>query len=345
MAERGGMMEFQGNGWKLFNADCIEVMAQMPDNSVDCSVFSSPFSSLYIYSDSERDMGNANSHDEFLEHHAFFAREMFRVMKPGSVLCDHLKDTVFYQGSSDTGESGLYPFSDMAIASYRAAGFQMRARVTIWTDPVLERSKSNPERLLYKNIGENSRATAPGMPEYIAVMRKDSTGVKTGEKVRNAVNKWGDAKWADDAREIATDHAARLLKEGMVSGVSSELLLHLAEMAKFPLDQWQQWASPVWMDNHGSDVLNSRFKGSDRDEKHLCPMPLPYIERLLTLYSCPGDIVLDPFSGIGSTGYQATKMMRKFIGSELKPEYAKQAAKFIREAEQFIGDLFGVAAE
>lgn len=337
-------MQYNGKWWNLYNADCVEVLAQMPDNSVDCSVFSSPFSSLYIYSDSERDMGNANSHEEFLEHHAYFARELFRVMKPGTVICDHLKDTVFYQGSSETGESGLYPFSDAAIASYRAAGFQLRARVTIWTDPVLERSKTNAERLLYKNIGENSRACAPGMPEYIAVMRKDSAGIKIGEPVRHAVAKWGDERYEADAKAIARDDAARLLRDGLIAGVNPALLLHLAEAAKFPLDRWQQWASPVWMDNSATDVLNSRFKGSDQDEKHLCPMPLAYIERCLSLYSCPGDVVFDPFTGIGSTGVVATKMLRRFIGSELKPEYAKQAAKFINEAERSAGDLFGVAA-
>jgi hypothetical protein len=337
-------MEYEGRGWKLFNADCVEMLAAMPSDSVDCSVFSSPFSSLYIYSDSERDMGNANSHAEFLQHHAFFARELFRVIKPGSVICDHLKDIVFYQGSSESGESGLNPFSDWAIQSYRDAGFQMRARVTIWTDPVLERSKSNPERLLYKNIGENARACAPGMPEYIAVMRKEAKGIKIGEPVRHAVLKWTADRYESDAKEIALEHAQRMLKQGMIDGVSPELLLHLAERCKFPLDQWQQWASPVWMDNQGSNVLNARFKGSDKDERHLCPMPLPYVERCLQLYSVPGDIVLDPFTGIGSTGYQAVKMGRKFIGSELKPEYAKQAARFISEAERTIGDLFRTAA-
>ena len=332
--------EYEGRNWKLFVADCVEMLAQMPDDSVDFSVFSSPFSSLYIYSDSERDMGNARSHDEFLEHHGYFAREMFRVMKPGTVICDHLKDTVFYQGSSDTGESGLYPFSDEAIRSYRQAGFQLRARVTIWTDPVLERSKTNAERLLYKNIHENSRACAPGMPEYIAVMRKDSRGVKTGEPVPHAVQKWGNAVYNEQGEKIAKDQAERLIKRGMIDDVNPALLEQLAERARFPLDQWQEWASPVWMDNKGSDVLNSRFKGSDKDERHLCPMPLPYIERCMSLYSVPGDVVLDPFTGIGSTGYQAAKMLRKFIGSELKPEYAKQAAKFIAEAEQSHGDLF-----
>jgi len=337
-------MDYEGRGWKLFNADCVEMLAQMPDDSVDCSVFSSPFSSLYIYSDSERDMGNANSHAEFLEHHAFFARELFRVMKPGTVICDHLKDIVFYQGSSESGESGLNPFSDWAIQSYRDAGFQMRARVTIWTDPVLERSKSNPERLLYKNIGENARACAPGMPEYIAVMRKEAKGIKVGDPVRHAVSKWTAERYESDASEIALEQAQRMLKAGLIDGISPNILAVLAERCKFPLDQWQQWASPVWMDNRGSDVLNARFRGSEKDERHLCPMPIPYIERCLQLYSVPGDIVLDPFSGIGSTGYQAVKMGRKFIGSELKPEYAKQAARFISEAEMTIGDLFGAAA-
>lgn len=334
------MEQWNGRGWTLYNADCVEFLAKMPSDSLDLSIFSSPYSSLYIYSDSERDMGNAGSNEEFLDHHFFFAQELFRVMKPGTVICDHVKDTVFYQGSSDTGESGIYPFSDMALANYRKAGFQLRSRTTIWTDPVHERSKTNAERLLYKNVGENSRVCATGMPEYILVMRKDSRGGKVGEPVRNAVNKWGDEKWMQDSADLGREHAARLIKEGLIDRVAPELIEKLAEMARFPLDQWQQWASPVWMDNHAQDVLNSRFKGSEKDEKHLCPMPLEYIRRCLTLYSSPGDVVFDPFSGIGSTGSQAVAMYRKFIGTELKPEYARQAAKFIDQAERNNGSLF-----
>ena len=192
------MQTWEGKWWKLYNADCVEFLMSMPDNSLDLSVFSSPYSSLYIYSDSERDMGNATSHDEFLEHHGYFARELFRVMKPGTVICDHVKDTVFYQGSSETGESGIYPFSDYASQSYRDAGFQLRARTVIWTDPVLERSKTNAERLLYKNVGENSRVCGTGMPEYLLVMRKDSRGGKVGDPVKHAVNKWVDDPYDRD---------------------------------------------------------------------------------------------------------------------------------------------------
>ena len=288
--------DYEGHSWAVYNADCVEMLMGMPSDSVDCSVFSSPFSSLYIYSDSERDMGNSASHDEFLEHHAFMARELFRIMKPGTVICDHVKDTVFYQNSSETGEGGLFPFSDAASKNYRDAGFCLRARVTVWRDPVREMQKTKHERLLYKNVRENSRVSAMGMPEYILVMRKESKGKNVGEPVTHS-------------RE------------------------------DFTLDQWQQWASPVWMDTMQTKVLNARFKG-DKDEKHICPMPLDLIERCLTLYSNPGDLVLDPFNGIGSTGYQAVKMGRRYIGVELKPEYAKQASKFLQQAESQSATLF-----
>jgi DNA modification methylase len=288
--------DYQGSNWAVYNADCVEMLMGMPSDSVDCSVFSSPFSSLYIYSDSARDMGNSASHDEFLQHHSFMARELFRVMKPGTVICDHVKDTVFYQNSSETGEGGLFPFSDAASKNYRDAGFCLRARVTIWRDPVREMQKTKHERLLYKNIRENSRVSAMGMPEYILVMRKESKGKNIGEPVTHTRD-------------------------------------------EFSLDQWQQWASPVWLDTMQTKVLNARFKG-DKDEKHICPMPLDLIERCLTLYSNPGDLVLDPFNGIGSTGYQAVKMGRKYIGVELKPEYAKQASKFLQQAESQSASLF-----
>lgn len=287
---------YEGHKWAIYNADCVEILSGLPDESIDCAVFSSPFSSLYIYSDSERDMGNSASHDEFLEHHQWMARELFRVMKPGAVICDHVKDTVFYQNSSETGEGGLFPFSDKASHNYREVGFCLRARVTIWRDPVREMQKTKHERLLYKNIRENSRVSAMGMPEYILVMRKDSRGKNVGEPVTHTRD-------------------------------------------EFTLDQWQQWASPVWMDTMQTKVLNSRFKG-DKDEKHICPMPLDLIERCITLYSNPGDVVLDPFNGIGSTGYQAVKMGRKYVGIELKPEYARQAAKFLEQSEAQSASLF-----
>jgi DNA modification methylase len=342
-------MQYDGRNWSLVNGDCVEVMAQMPDNSVDHACFSSPFGSLYIYSDSERDMGNSNGSDEFNRHHQFMADELFRVMKPGTVICDHVKDTVFYQGGSEDGQGGIYPFSDDALAAYRRAGFVLRARVTVWRDPVRERDKTNHERLLYGNIGKNSRVCAMGMPEYILVMRKESKGLKVGDPVKHAIDKWGDDVAQGLAKDIAREDAQRMLKRGMIDGASPKLLDWLAEQCRFSLPQWQEWASPVWMDTNQMDVAHGRFfRGNykaDGDERHICPMPLDLIRRCLTLYSAPGDVVLDPFSGIGSTGYTAISMGRKFFGSELKPEYAKQAAKIIAEGEREMGSLLDIAAE
>lgn len=318
--------EHQGNSWAVYNGDCVEVLAGMPDDFIDVAVFSSPFSSLYIYSDSERDMGNAASHEEFLRHHSYMARELYRVMKPGAVICDHVKDTVFYQNSSETGEGGLWPFSDYASLNYREAGFVMRERKTVWRCPVREMQKTKHERLLYKNIRENSRVSAGGMPEYILVMRKESKGIRTGDPVPHV-------------REDDDKGARELARKFLPADASDEQISRVIKEKKFSLDQWQEWAAPVWMDTRQTKVLNARFK-TDRDERHICPMPLDLIERCLTLYSNPGDLVLDPFNGIGSTGYQSMLMGRKYLGIELKPEYAKQAAKFLAEAEASKGDLF-----
>lgn len=318
--------EYEGQNYGLYVGDCVEILAGMPDNSIDLAVFSSPFSSLYIYSESERDMGNSASHDEFLRHHAYMARELYRVMKPGALICDHLKDTVFYQNSSDTGESGIYPFSDEAARNYRQAGFALRARVTVWRDPVREMQKSKNDRLLYKNIRENSRVSAMGMPEYIIVMRKGSHGVKFGDPVEHV-------------RPEEHSAAIALARKYLPENASDCAVAEVANEKIFPLDQWQQWASPVWMDTNAMDVLNARFRGQG-DEKHLCPMPLDLIKRCLTLWSNPGDVVLDPFNGIGSTGYQALKMRRRYVGIELKPEYAATAARFLAEAEATQTTLF-----
>jgi DNA modification methylase len=368
--------QYEGRNWSLVNGDCVEVMAQMPDESVDHACFSSPFGSLYIYSDSERDMGNSHGSEQFNKHHQYMADQLFRVMKPGTVICDHVKDTVFYQGGSADGQGGIFPFSDDALANYRRAGFVLRARVTFWRDPVRERDKTNHERLLYGNIGKNSRVCAMGMPEYILVMRKESKGLKVGDPVRHAVDKGpapqGQAtqkftetvagqdyewmfcpdNWAtvqERAADIAAEDAQRMLSRGMIEGASPELLKWLAAKAKFDLRTWQEWASPVWMNTNQMDVVHGRFfknkYKSEGDERHICPMPLDLIERCLTLYSAPGDVVFDPFSGVGSTGYTSVRMGRKFFGSELKPEYAKQAAKIIKEAERDIGSLLDVAAE
>ena len=288
--------EFQGASWGLYNADCIEVLAGRPDGMIDLAIFSPPFSDLFVYSDSERDMGNCASHDEFMAHYRFFAENLYRAMKPGRMTCVHCTDLPSRKGRD--GFIGLHDFSGDLIKAHQAAGFVYHARAVIWKDPVVEMQRTKALGLLYKQLKKDSAMSRVGMPDYMLFFRKDEP--------------------------------------------NPEPITHLPE--DLPVGQWQELASPVWMTVQQGNVLNGRLARGQEDEKHICPLQLDVIERCVTLYSNTGDLVLDPFNGIGSTGFLALKMGLKYLGIELKPEYAKQAAKFLAEAEATQDGLLSGAA-
>ncbi len=283
--------DYQGSNWALYLADCIEIMSGLPESIVDCAIFSPPFSDLFVYSDSERDMGNCGSHDEFMEHYAYFTQALYRVLKPGRVACVHCSDLPARK--SKDGFIGLHDFSGDLIAAHQAAGWVYHARCTIWKDPVIEMQRTKALGLLYKQLKKDSARSRVGMPDYMLFFRKDQE--------------------------------------------NPDPITHNPD--DLPVSMWQELASPVWMTVNQTKVLNGRQAKGEQDEKHICPLQLDVIERCLTLYSNPGDLVMDPFNGIGSTGYQAIKMGRRYIGCELKPEYAKQAARFLQGAEQQSGSL------
>ena len=283
--------DYEGNNWAIYLADCIEIMNGLPEGIIDCAVFSPPFSDLFVYSDSERDMGNCGSHEEFMEHYAYFTEALYRVLKPGRVACVHCSDLPARK--SKDGFIGLHDFGGDLVRAHQAAGWVYHARCTIWKDPVIEMQRTKALGLLYKQLKKDSSRSRVGMPDYMLFFRKDQE--------------------------------------------NPDPITHTPE--DLPVSMWQELASPVWMTVNQTKVLNGRQAKGQQDEKHICPLQLDVIERCLTLYSNPGDLVLDPFNGIGSTGYQAIKMGRRYIGCELKPEYAKQAARFLQGAEQQSGSL------
>lgn len=272
------------HNYHLINGDSCEIMTEIPDNSLDFSVFSPPFSTLFTYSDNIRDLGNCESHEEFYQNYRFIVKELYRALKPGRLIAVHTKDMAVYKNSS--GYSGMYDFTGRMHRIHEEAGFKYHSKITIFTDPVLEMQRTKTQRLLYKQVTSDSSYTGIGMPEYITIFRK----------------------W--EGNEDDWDPVTFLNKEN------------------FPLDTWQKWASPVWMDIQRTDVLNG-WKGAkgDRDEKHICPMQLGAIERCIALYSNPGEIVFTPFAGIGSEPYQAVLMGRFGYGIELKPEYYNFAVR------------------
>jgi DNA modification methylase len=287
-----------GPGFALYNGDCAEVVKALPDRSVGLAVYSPPFSSVYTYSGSERDMGNAGSDHEFIKHYGYLLKHLYRMLRPGRVAVVHCKDLVNYANSS--GRAGLRDFPGDLIRAHQKAGFTLHSRVTIWKCPVTEMQRTKAHGLLYKQLRTDSSFSRQGLAEYLLVFRR----------------------WAAECDEVAP-------------------VTHTE--ADFPLDQWQQWASPVWMDIDQTNVLNVEQARSDRDEKHMCPLQLDLIERCVKLWSNPGDVVFSPFAGIGSEGYVALRAGRQFVGIELKPEYFKHAVRNVADSNKqlTLHDLLG----
>jgi DNA modification methylase len=282
--------EKHGDGWAAYNGDCVDVLAQMPDNSIDFSVYSPPFGSLFVYSDSAADMGNSSTDGEFAEHYAYMVREKLRVTRPGRVTAVHCSDLPMTKWKD--GAVGIKDFSGDIIRIHQEAGWIYHSRRTIWRCPVVEMTRTKHVGLLYKQLRKDSTKSRGGMPDYLL------TFIKPGDN------------------------------EFLVSHTPEE----------FPLSQWQEWASPVWMNVDQTNVMKVRGTKDNEDERHLCPLQLDVIERALVMWSNEGDVVLSPFMGIGSEGFMTLKSRRKFVGIELKETYWRQACQHLEGAANQ-GDL------
>lgn len=292
-----------GKDWAFYNSDCVKFAQTIPDNSIDFSVYSPPFSSLYVYSESVADMGNVASDAEFIEQYRFLVREKFRTLRPGRLTAIHVKDLVYYQNASDDGSSGLRPFSDQCTQLHLEEGFTFHCRITIFRDPVLERAKTNAHGLLWKTFVKDASFCRVGMPEYLLVFRK---WAKPGEE--------------DLVRPVAHPK----------DRVPLEAWQELAS----PIWNYQPKQSGRGdFDMPSTDVLNVKVAHDPDAEKHLCPMPLNITKKALALWSNEGDVVVSWFGGIGSEGVSALQMGRKFIGTELHPAYFKQGVKNLTGAE------------
>ena len=290
MAKIRCLNESHGHSFSLYHGDCVDVLRQMPDASVDFSIYSPPFGSLFVYSESAADMGNSTD-EEFRAHYAWMVSEKFRLTKPGRLTAVHCSDLPMTKWRD--GAVGIKDFSGDIIRIHQEAGWIMHGRRTIWKCPVVEMTRTKHVGLLYKQLQKDSSKSRGGMPDYLI------TFIKPGDN-------------AEPIGHTPTD---------------------------FPLDQWQEWASPVWMTIQQSNVLNVKMAKESNDERHLCPLQLDVIERGVVMWSNPGDIVLSPFTGIGSEGVTSLRLGRKFIGTELKESYWRQATRYL-EAQDRQDDLF-----
>lgn len=264
--------------YALYHGDAVEVVRGLPESSIDYSIFSPPFASLYTYSNSPRDMGNCRNDAEFFEHFAHLVAELRRVMKPGRNVSFHCM--LMPTSKERDGYIGLKDFRGDLIRAFQAHGFIYASEVCIWKDPVTAMQRTKALGLLHKTVRGNASMSRQGIPDYLVTMRAP------GEVIDRVTH----------------------------------------DPADYPVDKWQQVASPVWTDINPSDTLQFRSAREHDDERHICPLQLEVIRRGIDLWTNPNDVVLSPFAGIGSEGYVATQMGRRFVGVELKASYYRQAA-------------------
>lgn len=308
------------DNYAVYNADTVEVAKSLPDESVDFSVFSPPFSSLYTYSNSDRDMGNVKSDAEFWEQYRFLIAEQFRAMKPGRNIAIHCMNLP--SSKQNDGYIGIKDFRGDIIREYQKAGFIYHSEVCIWKCPVVAMTRTKALGLLHKTIKKDSAMSRMGIPDYIVTMRKP------GENKRPVAGEF--KYYVGDTPPYGFTKIDR--EDGSHFWMPSE--------NNTSVDVWQKYASPIWDDINQTDTLNFREGRDSDDERHICPLQLDVIERCLQLWSIPGDVVWTPFMGIGSEVYMALKMGRKAIGAELKPSYFELAVRNIEQAEKTQYALF-----
>lgn len=312
----------------IYNGDACEVIKGIPDNSIHFSVYSPPFSNLYIYSDSTADMGNSANDEEFFQHYLYLIKDLHRVTMPGRLSAVHCKDLPLYHNRD--GAAGLKDFPGMIIRAHEEAGWTYHSRVTIWKDPVIEMQRTKNHGLLHKNFQARGEVCRQGMADYLIVFRKweGVEGTESPEPVKHNL-KAPNSKNNGKAHHYVGENAPTVYDSDR----------------DYSIQVWQRYASPVWMDIAQTRVLNYQDARDEQDEKHICVLQLDVIERAIDLWTNPGDTVLSPFMGVGSEGYCAVKQGRRFVGIELKPSYFNYSVKNLKRAyeESHITNLFQFA--
>ncbi len=315
----------QGEGWELYLGDSTEIIKGIESDSIGLSIFSPPFPGMYAYTNSTRDVGNVTKTADLIKHFAYMMDDLLRVTMPGRSCCIHLTQEPVFKGQD--GYVGLRDFRGDVIRAMEKHGWIYYGEHTIDKDPQLKASRTKEHSLLFKTLSKDSSNVRAAMADYLLQFRKPGENPEPIEAGTHP-------RWNPD--------------DGWITQ-----------------DEWIEWAAPVWYRQatigksmgvgypsndqatsgiRETDVLSPRRAREEDDEKHLCPLQLGVIERAVKLWSAPGDIVFSPFAGIGSEGYQALKLGRKFIGIELKPSYWEVACDnlelAIREREIENNGLF-----
>lgn len=306
--------------YAIYNGDCMSVMPTLEDESIDLSVYSPPFAGLYNYSSSENDFSNCESKEQFLEQYEYLIKEVARVTKKGRITAVHCTD-VF------DNTCRLWDFPNEIIRLHTKYGFEYRNRITIWKEPLKVRMRTMVRSLMHKFIVEDSTKCFTAMPDYVLIFTKKGdnevpvthpNGLSKyfGEIpiLPNILRAWNNANKTDLNEDELWEYLNKNFKDH--KDPKSNKLSHYI---------WQRYASSVWDDIRIDNVLPFRDSREEDDEKHVHPLQLDVIDRIVEMYSNKGEVVLTPFMGVGSEVYSPVSLGRKAIGIELKDSYFKQA--------------------
>lgn len=290
--------------WAIYNGDCIDVMAGLPDESIHLSIYSPPFGGLYHYSSSERDLSNCKDYDQFFEHYEFVVKEVARLTMPGRMTCVHCMDV-------PTGNSGcdnLMDFPGDIIRLHARLGFNYIARYHVWKEPLGVRNRTMAKNLAHKTIVDDSSLCSVASADYLLVFRRSGTN------------------------QIPIAHPHGLTEYAGERQIPHELIPYKGWTGnqienRYSHWIWRQYASAFWDDIRIGRVLPFKESRDEEDEKHVHPLQLDVIDRCIVLWSNPGEVVATPFMGVGSEVYGAVSAGRIGLGIELKPSYYRQAQK------------------
>ncbi len=305
----------------LYNGDAVDVMKDLPDEAVHFSHYSSPFASegrgpLYHYGSDPRDLSNSADYREFFEHFEYIARELLRVTMRGRVTMPHCCDIV-------NGNSGVDTYTDFPgdlIRLYQRVGWDYGGRHVIWRDALDVRNATMVKALFHNRLCEDSAAAGVAVCDQVLVFRKP------GEN------------------PVPVTHPTGLMGYAGSEGIPAELMAHRGRTGDQKFNEYSQW---IWRRYAAGDWRDIRYgrclpKYEDPDDEdfsgaspaHPHPLPLDICERAIVLKSNPGEVVFDPFHGVGSVPYTAIAMGRIGMGSELKPGYYEQSEIYAKAAAE-----------
>jgi DNA modification methylase len=364
--------EVRGDNFKAVRNDCVLELQAMEENSVDMILTSIPFGNQYEYSPSFNDFGHNTGDDPFFEQMGFLVPELLKVLRPGRIAAIHVKDRIMFGNVTGFGGPTVNPFSDKTTTAFLKAGFVLLARITIDTDVVRENNQTY--RLGWSENAKDSSKMGAGMPEYVLIFRKlpsDLSNAYADTPVQKSKAEYTRADWQIDAAGLWRSNGNRLLDPEIMrcmpmedikrwwiefsraGGYSHEAHVELAKAleeigklpASFMLFPAVSRNKDIWTDIARMRTLNTE-QSRRNQEMHVCPLQLDIIKRLITRYTNQGDIVLDPFGGIGSVPFQALKMGRKAVSVELNGEYWRCSVGYqeMAEAENAVPTLFELPA-